>query len=92
MASIHDHGGAGHGQNNFDEEFPDCAQFCASDLTVPSASKYFQTTSDEQPLIVAPSSQGAVVASSATLLASRLDRRRPPPGVALYARFVRLAL
>ncbi len=68
-----------------------CEQYCVNDLPIPAKVKLFEHQPGDQVFLLAPSA-GAPIVTGATLVTPLFDRLHPPPGIALYARFGRLAL
>ncbi len=69
----------------------DCEQFCANDLLIPAKVKLFEHQPAEQAFLLVPAA-GVPIMSGATPDSLLLDHPDPPPGIALYARFLRLTL
>jgi hypothetical protein len=70
---------------------PNCEKFCAEDLPIPAKLKAFHDLPDGQFLLASPSVGGSFQATKVASL-PRLAARDPPPALAIYTRFVRLAL
>ena len=68
-----------------------CEQFCADAARLAAKSTLFQDQTGEQALLLAPTS-GAPMVPGIAPVASLPDRPHPPLGIALYTRFLRLAL
>ena len=70
---------------------PGCEQFCTDVVRAPVKSTLVLDQPAEQALLLA-TVVGAPTVTSAVPATSPLDRPHPPPGIALYSRFLRLAL
>lgn len=90
-ASHHVSTGAAHHHENDDATPSGCEQFCANDVAIPAKVKLFEHQSADQALLLAPT-LGVTIVTGATSVPLLLDHPDPPPGIALYARFLRLAL
>ena len=84
--------GAAHHHESDDATPSGCEQFCANDVAIPAAKvNLFEHQSADQALLLAPM-LGVTIVTGATPVPLLLDHPDPPPGIALYARFLRLAL
>lgn len=70
---------------------PGCEQFCADEARQAARSTPAQDPPGEQALLHAPL-LNAAIAIGVTPVALLIDRPHPPSGIALYTRFLRLAL
>ena len=70
---------------------PSCDQFCADDFPVLAKLKAVQDPPTGQPLI-GPSFVGESFQTTVVPIPSLLPSPDPPPGIAVYIRFARLAL
>ena len=74
-----------------DNSPPGCEQFCTDMVRAPVKSTPVLDQSGEPALLLAPV-LGAPMVTCAAPLTSLLVHPHPPPGIALYTRFLRLAL
>ena len=83
--------GATDHQGQDDDAPPGCEQFCNDEFPVPAKLTLGQDQPGDQALLLAPVLATPIVTAAppVTLL---LERPHPLPGIALYARFLRLAL
>ena len=81
--------GATHHDEQGDNSPPGCEQFCTDVALVKSTLAQDQLG---EPALLAAPVLGAPMVTGAALVTSPLDRPHPSPGIALYTRFLRLAL